>query len=212
MWSTVWQTLDAMTTGSLLSLGLVFSLAIFGEAGLPATSPILESLLIFTGFQIAHGGHVAASIPFLTVTYAGRLCGATSTYWLSAILGSRIIDRFGRYIRITQRRLAQITQRIGTSAIPIIIIVARFTPGLSVASSIACGLSKIRYKKFLASVGIHTLAWEMIFLALGTLGGKVSESFNPQSEHALLAIWIAIVITAAAGAGYLFLRRPSNRT
>ena len=211
MWSTVWQTLDAMTTGSLLSIGVVFSLAIFGEMGLPGISPILESLLIFTGFQMAHGGHVTASIPFLAITCAGRLCGATSTYWLSASLGTKIIDRFGRYIRISRRRLDQITQRLGTSAIPMI-VVARFTPGLTVASSIACGLSKIRYKKFLASVGIHTLAWETLFLALGILGGKVSESFKPQSQHALLAIWIAIVIAVAASAGYLFLRRPSNRT
>jgi membrane protein DedA with SNARE-associated domain len=120
-----------------------------------------------------------------------------------------MLDRFGKYIRVTQRRLDQITQKIGTSAIPII-IVARFTPGFTVASSIACGLSKIPYKEFLAAVSTHTLAWEMIFLAMGILGGRVSEYLNLESRHTLLAVWIAVVITVAAGAGYLVFRRARN--
>jgi len=181
-----------------------------GEMGLPATCPILESLLLFTGFQIALGAYIVASIPFLVIACAGRLCGSTSTYWLSSSLGTRIVDRFGRRIRITRERLEWVRQRLQSFALPTIITV-RFVPGFTVLSTVACGVSKIPYKKLLAAVAIQVVAWEAIFLTLGALGGKVSGSLDPQIQPVLLVIWIAVMVTVALALGYFVLRRVRTR-
>lgn len=210
MWDNLWQFLSIATTGSLLWLAIIFLLAMLGEMGLPVTCPILESLLLFTGFQIALGAYIVASIPFLVIALAGRLCGSTSTYWLSSSLGTRIVDKFGKRIRITRERLEWVRQRLQSFTLPTIISV-RFVPGFTVLSTIVCGLSRIPYRKLLAAVAIQVVAWEAIFLTLGALGGKVSGSFNPQIQPILLVIWIAVIITVALTLGYFALRRVKTR-
>jgi membrane protein DedA with SNARE-associated domain len=210
MWENIWQILSMVATGGLLWLGIIFLLALLGELGLPATCPVLETLLIFTGFQIAHSGAVMASVPFLAVACTGRLCGSTSSYYLSRSLGTVIIDKFGKYIHITQDRINSMAQKLRSFSVPAI-ITARFVPGFSVASSVACGISRIRYKYFFTGTAIHLLAWEAIFLALGALGGKVAaEFFSPQHYPVVLIIWIVVMVIVGTIVGYLAFRRTRN--
>jgi membrane protein DedA with SNARE-associated domain len=206
MWNNIWQILGMVTAGGLLWLGIVFVLAVLMEVGLPVTSPIFEGLLIFTGFQVVHTGYVAAALPFLAVAMAGRLCGSIASYRLSSSLGNRVMNRVGKHVRVTQERIDLVKQRLGTLAIPSI-IVARFTPGFSLVSNIASGISRIGYKTFLTAVLIHVLAWEAIFLALGALGGEVSESFNPQLYPTVLIIWIVVMVIVGIVVSYFAFRR-----
>ena len=206
MWNNMLQIFGMVTAGSLLGLGIVFLLAMLGELGLPATCPVLEGLLIFTGFEIAHGGYIVAAVPFLAVACVGRLCGSTSLYQLSSSLGSTIIDRFGKRIRITRERLDLVRQKLGSLAIPSI-VVARFIPGFTIASTITCGISKIGHKHFFTAVVIQVLTWEAIFLAIGALGNRVSMSFNPQLYPTVLVIWIVVMVIVGIAVGYFAFRR-----
>jgi membrane-associated protein len=206
MWNNIWQILGMVTAGGLLWLGIIFVLAVLMEVGLPVTSPIFEGVLIFTGFQVVHTGHIAAALPFLAVAMVGRLCGSMASYRLSSSLGNTVINRIGKHIRVTQERIDLVKQRLGTLAIPSI-IVARFTPGLGLVSNIASGISRISYKRFLTAVLIHVLAWEAIFLALGALGGKVSKSFNPQLYPTVLLVWIVVMVIVGIVVSYFVFRR-----
>jgi membrane protein DedA with SNARE-associated domain len=206
MWNTIWQILGMVTAGSLLWLGIIFVLAMLMEVGLPVTSPIFEGLLIFTGFEVVRTGYIAAALPFLAVAMVGRLCGSMASYRLSSSLGNTVINRIGKHIRVTQERIDLVKQRLGTLAIPSI-IVARFTPGLGLVSNIASGISRISYKRFLSAVLIHVLAWEAIFLALGALGGKVSKSFNPQIYPTVLLVWIVVMVIVGIVVSYFVFRR-----
>jgi membrane protein DedA with SNARE-associated domain len=208
--SIIWQVLGAVTAGSLLWLGAIFFLSLLGEFGLPATSPILEGMLVFTGFQIAQGGYFMAAIPFLAIVCTGRICGSTSAYQLSSSWGDTIITRFGKYIRITPENIMLARQKLGSLAVPSI-IAARFTPGLSVLSSIICGISRIGHKHFFIGTIVHIMVWEAIFLALGALGGKVSARFfSPESYPTLLTIWIIAMVTLGIVIGYFVFRRIKN--
>jgi len=195
-----------VTAGSLLWLGIIFVLAVLMEVGLPITSPIFEGLLIFTGFQVVDTGYIAAALPFLAVAMVGRLCGSMVSYRLSSSLGNKVINRIGKHIRVTQERIDLVKQRLGTLAIPSI-IVARFTPGFGLISNIASGISRISYRRFLTAVLIHVLAWEAIFLALGALGGKVSKSFNPQLYPTVLVVWIVVMVVVGIAVSYFAFRR-----
>jgi membrane protein DedA with SNARE-associated domain len=206
MWATILQILSSVAAGSLLWLGIIFLLAILSEASLPPTTLFLQGLLIFAGFQMAHGEYIVALIPLIATAYIGRLCGSTGIYWLSSSLGSRIMNKFGRYIRIKKKASQQVMQRLGTFALPSIIAV-RFIPFLTTASSVACGFSRIQYKNFSAAVTLHVLAWEAVFLALGALGSGVSKFLNPQFQPVLLLIWIATMVAITAGVGYFIFRR-----
>lgn len=206
MWDSVWQIVGMVTAGSLLGLAAVFALAMLGELGLPATCPVLEGLLIFTGFQIGYSGYFIASVPFLAVACVGRLCGSASLYQLASSFGSTIIDRFGKRIRITRERLDFVRQKLGSLAIPSI-VVARFIPGFTIASSISCGISKIGHKHFFIAVIIQVLAWEALFLTLGILGSRVSKLFNPEFYQTVLVIWVVVMIIIGSVIGYFAFRR-----
>lgn len=206
MWNNIWQILGMVTTGSLLWLGVIFVLAVLMEVGLPLTSPIFEGLLIFTGFEVVRTGYIAAALPFLAVAMAGRLCGSVASYRLSSSLGNRVINRIGKHIRITQERIDLVKRRLGTLAVPSIIL-ARFTPGLGLVSNIASGISRIGYKPFLTAVLIHIVVWEAIFLALGALGGKVSKAFNPQLQPTVLVVWIVVMVVVGIVVSYVAFRR-----
>jgi membrane protein DedA with SNARE-associated domain len=206
MLNAISQILGMVTEGSLLWLGIMFGLAMLMEVGLPLTSPVFEGLLVFTGFQVVHTGYIAAAFPFLAVLIVGRLCGSMASYGLSSKLGTTVINRIGKYIRITEERIDLVKRRLGTLAIPSI-IVARFTPGLGLISNIASGISRIRYKTFLSAVLIHILAWEALFLALGAIGGKLSKAFNPQLYPTVLVIWIVVMVIVGIAVGYFAFRR-----
>lgn len=206
MSNSIWQILGMVTAGGALWLVILFALAVLMEIGLPVTSPIFEGLLIFTGFEVIRTGYIPAALPFLAVAMVGRLCGSMASYRLSSSLGNTVIKRIGKYIRITEERIDLVKQRLGTLAIPSI-VVARFTPGFGLVSNIVSGMSRIGYKRFLTAVLIHVLAWEAIFLTLGALGGKVSKSFNPQTYPTVLVIWIVVMVIVGIAVSYLAFRR-----
>ena len=200
------EILNTLTAGGALWLGITFLLAMLGELGLPATCPVLESLLIFTGFQIIHGADILASLPFLLVAFTGRLCGATATYWISYRLGNTIVNKFGGRVGITQERIEQAKHKMKSFTIPAI-VVARFTPGFNIVSTVACGISRIDYRKFLVAVVIQLIAWEAIFLSIGAIGSRLSKSPDAEFAVVLTLIWIAIAITAGAIMAFIAHRR-----
>ena len=136
----------------------------------------------------------------------GRLCGSMVSYRLASRLGNAVINRIGKHIRVTQERIDLVKRKLGTLAVPGL-IVARFTPGLGLVSNIASGTCRIGYKKFLTAVLIHVLAWEAIFLALGALGGGVSRAFNPQLNPAVLIVWIVVMVIVGIVVSYFAFRR-----
>jgi membrane protein DedA with SNARE-associated domain len=209
MWESIWQILNVVTVGSLLWLGIMFLLAVLGELGLPVTGPILEGTLIFAGFQIAHGVYIGSLLPFLILVPVGRLCGSASAYRLSSSLGSTIIDKYGKYVRITKDRLERAKQKLGSFTLPAI-IAARFTPGFTILSSLASGISKIGFKRFMGAVTIQLLIWEGVLLILGGLGGEVSRYFEPQFYPIFLGVWIAVMIAVGVAVKYFASRRASH--
>jgi membrane protein DedA with SNARE-associated domain len=198
MWQDVVQILGTVTAGSLVGLAIIFLLAMLTEMGLP-TYPLIEGLIVFAGFQIVHGTGDASSLArFLIVAPAGRLCGSTSTYWLSHSFGDRLVDKFGQRIRITRERLEKTRQKITRAALPNLIM-ARLTPGLAVLASVTYGTTRIRFRYFFIGVLIQLLIWEGIYLALGALGGGLSNLLAPEFRP----LFITALVIAVVGIGII---------
>jgi len=206
MWQGIVQILGTITAGSILWLVIIFLLAMVTEMGMP-TFPIIEGLLVFAGFEIVHGTHGIANLaPFLILAPTGRLCGSTSTYWLSHSLGNRLIDKFGRRIRLTRERLEKTKQRLTRRALPGIII-ARLAPGLGILASITYGASHIQFRRFITGVLIQLLLWEAVFLALGALGGSISLLLAPKFRPFLVTALVIAVVGIGAAAWYFVFRQ-----
>ncbi|MBE9505307.1 MAG: hypothetical protein IMY84_00695 [Chloroflexi bacterium] len=198
----VWEVLDSVAAGGALWLSVILVLALLGEMGLPFTCPIIESLLVFTGFQLVHGALLVAVLPFLAVAYAGRLIGSTSAYKLSERVGGRFMQRFGPRLHVTPERVMMLKERLSNVLVPTIFL-ARFTPGLTVLTSFVCGMSRVGRRPFLRAVTGQLLAWEVAFLLAGALGGLASRSIDPSSYPKAIAFIIGISLSIGAVGGYL---------
>lgn len=205
MWHEIVGLLTAATTGTPAWLILIFFVASVGELGLPATCPALEALLIFSGFKLAQQLYVAPPLPFLASLLAGKLLGAVLMYSLSYNLGDAVIDRFGKYLRLSRSRLDHMVGKIGSFAIPSIVL-ARFTPGLAVATSVACGVSRIPRKTCFPAILIHVLVWQAVYLSLGALGHRFS-SFHGLDPATAAVAWVAAVLAAAIVGAYMVVRK-----
>ncbi|MFW6150967.1 MAG: DedA family protein [Chloroflexota bacterium] len=208
MWDGILDLLTTATAGNATWLLIVFLLAAVGELGLPATCPLLEALLIFSGFKLAQQLH-APPIPFLALLLAGRTLGALSMYSVSRHLGDPMVERFGKYLRLTRPRLDRMVTRLGSFAIPSIVL-ARFTPGLTIATSVACGVSRIPRRSFFPAILLHVLLWQGVFLTFGAMGGRVSRLYGlePTGET---VVWIVAVLIALIAAGYAVIRRSRRK-
>ncbi len=213
----VWEILDSVAAGGALWLSVILVLALLGEMGLPFTCPVIESLLVFTGFQLFHGALFVAVLPFLAAAYAGRLIGSTSAYQLSERLGVSFMRRFGARLHATPERVATLAERLSSVLVPTIFL-ARFTPGFTVLTSFVCGVSRVGKRPFLRAVTGQLLAWEVVFLLAGALGGIASRSIDPSSYPKAIALIIIISLSAGAVGGYLIFHkvrrypRPGNPT
>lgn len=130
---------------------------------------------------------LAAVAPFLLIAYAGRLLGSTSAYHLSSRLGPDLLQCHARWLRVTPERLERLRLRLSNLVTPTIVL-ARFTPGLTVLTSIACGASNMGKGQFLKAVAGQLVAWELAFLSAGALGGLAARSIDPSTYPEAIAI------------------------
>ena len=202
---TVWDVLNSFAIGGAVWLAIVAALALLGELGLPFTCPIIESLLVFTGFQLMHGTLLGSVAPFLVAAYAGRLAGSISAYYVSERFGTRLLHRHGRLIRVTPDTIEQLRVRLSGMMIPSIIL-ARFTPGLTVLTSFVSGISKMRSGQFFGAVAGQLVAWEIAFLAAGALGGVAIRSLEPETYSRAIALIIGISLSVGVLGGYVVLQ------
>jgi len=207
----VWSVLNSLAVGGAIWLGTILLLALLGELGLPFTCPIIESLLVFTGFQLVHGTLLVAVLPFLAVAYGGRLLGSTSAYQLSARVGTDLLQRHNRWIRVTPQRIEQLRTRLSSLVVPTIML-ARFTPGLTVLTSFVCGVSAMRPKQFVGAVAAQLVVWEMVFIAAGALGGVAFRSMDPATYPKAVILIICISIPMGAIGAYILFNSTRRRT
>lgn len=206
----VWNILNSVAVGGTVWLATILVLALLGELGLPFTCPVIESLLVFSGFQLVHGAVPAAALSLLLVAYAGRLIGSTSAYHLSERLGTGLLSRYGGWLRITPQRIEALRLRLSSYVVPTIIL-ARFTPGLTVLTSFVCGVSRMRTRQFIRAVAGQLVAWEVAFLGAGALGGLAVRSFDPSTYPRAVVLIIVISILAGALGSYLIFHSTRRR-
>jgi membrane protein DedA with SNARE-associated domain len=151
----------------------VFCLLMLGIVGLPVPD---ETLLAFTGYLV-FSHHLQAVPAFITVLL-GTMCGITVSYTLGRTFGLALIHRFGKYVHLTEERLAKahrFFERVGHWSLTF----GYFVPGM-----------EPRIFALFAYLG--ALLWASTFLSIGYFLGDrwqaVSERIHHHSAIAGLAI------------------------
>ncbi|HWZ33338.1 MAG TPA: DedA family protein [Bryobacteraceae bacterium] len=179
--------------------GAIFLLLMLGIVGLPIPD---ETILVFCGYLISKG--TLQPLPAWLCAIAGSWCGISLSYTIGRTLGLGVVHRFGKYLHITEERLAKVHMwfdRIGHWAL----FVGYYIAGVRHFSAIVAGTSRLAFPSFMAYAWSGGLLWVTTFLTLGYFLGENWKQLAEAIHQYLLYVSIALI--AAALCYYLWKRR-----
>lgn len=144
-----------------------FVLVLIEETGIPV--PVPGDFLMMAMGANARSGRTPLWAA-IVILEAATLIGATILYFVTRRAGRTLVYRYGRYMHLTPERLDRAERwlvRRGSMAV----VIGRLTPGLRMATVIACGVFKVPLWQFLPSLAVGALLYILIYVMLGYLFG-----------------------------------------
>lgn len=170
---------EGVNLGNPAALGVLFSLGIVGDIGVPLLLTV-EVFLFFTSYNI---GPLSTQVLLIVLALLlGREVGAAALYWASRILGSPLINRVGKRFPWLPNRIRWVRARLEKKP-ALSVAVVRLTPGLLQIPSLAAGVTRLRYSDFALGVALSSLAYDVVIVlfGVGARFGLDSLTTNPTS-------------------------------
>jgi membrane protein DedA with SNARE-associated domain len=183
----------------------VFSSLMLGMFGLPIPE---ETILASIGFLIFKG--YFHPVPTLLTAFLGSICGITVTYLMGRTLGMPLLEKYGKYLRITPARLAQAHQwfeKYGKWSL----FGGYFLPGVRHLAAFSAGVSGLEYRYFAPFAYSGGLLFVAAFLSLGYMVGDEWHKILPRL-HAYLWMLAAAAIALGLAAYLVYRFRCASKT
>jgi membrane protein DedA with SNARE-associated domain len=177
--------------------------------GVPAPGQsILIAAAVFAGLGRLNLPLVAL-VAFLAATIGDNVGYAIGRYG-----GRRLVNRFGRYVGLTETRLDRlggVFERQG----PKLVVLARFVDGFRQFNGVLSGLAGMRWTAFCGYNALGAALWVGIWTAVGRLAGHHIVAVYQHVQRYQLWVLAALVLLAAALVTRHLIRRrraSANRT
>lgn len=167
-------------------------LAILAVVALDALLPIVPSETVVITAGVAAAGDDLTLPLVVTAAALGAMMGDNTSFLLGRTAGERVRRQlFAGEKAATRLRWArqQLHQRGGT-----LILVSRFVPGGRTATTLASGLLRMKWSRFLRFDAAAGLLWASFATLLGYAGGATFE------DDPTLALVFALAVAATIGA------------
>ena len=162
--------------------------------------PLPNELVLLAAGSLAGRGLVSPVLLVLVATVSSVI-GASAAYEIGKRGGRPAVLRFGRYIRLDERRLDAV-ERWFRSAGPVAIGLSRITPFVRTVASFPAGMLELPYPTFLLASTLGSLIWCTVMVALGDiLGADYTLAFRLIQQYTIPAI----IVVALLFAGYIWL-------
>lgn len=182
--------------------GIIFVLLALGIFGLPIPD---EWLLAYLGHLLFKGK--LAPAPTIAAAFFGSIFGMTINYLLGRSFGLYLVNKFGRYLHITEARITAAHDwfdhagRWGLMA-------GYFLPGIRHLTAFVAGTVKMRFDEFALFAYTGGLIWCGSFI---TLGYFLEEGWSRESERIHHMLEIGSIAVLAVLALFLALRRARRK-
>lgn len=180
----------------------IFCLLMLGIVGLPVPD---ETLLTFTGYLIY--SQQLKLVPAAITVLLGTMCGITLSYILGRTFGLALIHRFGKYIHLTEERLAKahaFFERAGHWSLTF----GYFIPGVRHLTAYAAGASCLEPHLFALFAYTGAFLWAGAFLTLGYFLGERWQTVSAEIHRHLV---MACLAGGSLIAAYLLWRKRRAR-
>lgn len=211
------QRLVDMLSGHGLLAGnfAVFGVLVLCGFGLP----IPEDIVLVTGGVLAWLGSDLEEATFGAMVrdrgllamagagLAGILVGDSVIFWAGRKLGSRVAEIPPLRRFITPNRLAEAAKLIRRRG-NVVVMIARFLPGLRAPTYFTVGHSKLPYWEFLLFDGVAALVSAPLWVCLGFyFGSNIGEAARHAARFGNYILAAALVVVAGLGIRWWLKRR-----
>ena len=131
------------------------------------------------------------------IGFAAAVLGDNTGYAIGRFGGRTLVLRFGRYVRLTEERLAR-AESFFTRHGGKIVIVARFIEGLRQANGLIAGIAKMPWPRFLAFNALGAALWVATWTSVGYLAGNHIQAIYTQASRYALYLLAAAALAIAA--------------
>lgn len=203
------------------------------ELGVPFPL-VLDSLLFLLGYQILDS--VPKALLVMAVLMLGRLAGSSGVYWIAHFVGSPLVRLILKRFPGLTRRLDPIARKLGfrhslpvaltrmgiqTSLVasttafsfqtPVAVAMARLTPGLLTATSVASGILRLRYRYFALGVAISSVFFDVLTISFGAVTGYGLRQFDITLSSWSIVVGVIVDIVVVLLIFRLIRRRMAKR-
>jgi membrane protein DedA with SNARE-associated domain len=194
---------------TLLTLGypgIVLLMAIESSI-LPLPS---ELVMPPAGYWVAKG---KLSLPIVLLCgTAGSVIGALANYWVAQLLGRAFVQRFGRYVLLSEHSLER-AERYFASHGEISTLVGRLLPVIRHLISIPAGIARMRLSRFVTYTAVGAFAWCAVLTGIGYFLGQHEDVLrNEEVQHYVTRVLVILIPVIVIGVGtYIVLQRRRRR-
>jgi membrane protein DedA with SNARE-associated domain len=186
--------LATQSVGQSSPAGLIamFLVAMLTEIGLPFPF-VVDGVLFLSGYQ---SGLISMHVLYVIVALTlGREVGASIIYWLSRLVGGAFTRWLGRRYPRWNERLNWLGRKMSRRAI-IAVTVARLTPGLLTASTVAAGCVRLGYYQLLLGIIAASLVTDVALVLIGfaTNHGLTVLGVKPAPWQGIVAFLIVFLV------------------
>ncbi len=164
-----------------------------------------ETLLVYCGYLISKGR--LSPIETFLAGVAGTWCGISLSYVIGRTFGIGVVHRFGKYLHITEERLAKVNHwfdRIGHWAL----FVGYFIAGVRHFTAIVAGISRLKFTHFAIYAWTGGMVWVGGFLTLGYFLGERWKEVAELVHKYVLEGSVVLIVAAAAIYFIRYRKRP----
>jgi membrane protein DedA with SNARE-associated domain len=131
------------------------------------------------------------------VGFLAAVAGDNVGFAIGHFGGRALVLRFGRYVWLTEERLAK-AEAFFTRHGGKVVVIARFVEGLRQANGIVAGLAGMEWRRFLAFNALGAALWVGTWSAVGYLAGNhltvICEQLHRYSLYLLAAFGVLVVV------------------
>jgi membrane protein DedA with SNARE-associated domain len=179
---------------------VVFFVVLLEGAGSPLPG---ETALVLAAVYAGATGRLDIATVLL-VAVAGGILGGTIGYWIGRSVSSEFLRRYGKWIGLTENRLA-LGRHLFQSHGGKIVFFGRFIAVLRIVAALLAGLNRYDFKRFFVFNAAGVVAWAAIM----GLGGYFFGDAMTRVSGPLGAIGLAFA--AAVVVGFLIVLRRQEK-
>jgi membrane protein DedA with SNARE-associated domain len=195
-------------------LSAVSRFGYFGVAGLVLVEsfgvPAPGETAIIAGSTAAGSGHLNVILVAIAA-FAAAVGGDSIGYLIGRTGGRELLLRFGRYVRLTPARLAQVEEFMARRGAAMV-VVARFIEGLRQLNGLVAGATRMPFPRFLACNALGAALWVGVWSSAGYFAGSHLDQVEALIGRYQNVALVALVVLVVAWVGYRVRRHRKHRS